>query len=179
MAQIQSVIYYARLQLIVALARAKHRVYLLVDMMDASEFVTEFIKAKYPVETNEFDVSLIQKEAEKITCHQCGSGVLRPKAGQYGKFMSCSLYPRCKHKETPCTKCGSPMAHDATNSYQVCIDVSCSDKRPLCQNCGSEMKLRQGKYGAFWGCSTYRKNYESNCSYKKNCEPSSSPKNNH
>ncbi|MUK70044.1 UvrD-helicase domain-containing protein [Aliivibrio fischeri] len=153
----------------VALTRAKHRVYLLVDMMDASEFVTELIKAKYPVETNEFDVSLIQKEAEKITCHQCGSGVLRPKAGQYGKFMSCSLYPRCKHKETPCTKCGSPMAHDATNSYQVCIDVSCGDKRPLCQNCGSEMKLRQGKYGAFWGCSTYRKNYESNCSYKQNC----------
>lgn len=151
----------------VALTRAKHRVYLLVDMMDVSEFVTELIKSKYPVETNEFNVSLIQKEAEKISCHQCGEGTLRLKVGQYGKFMSCSLYPRCKNKETPCSKCGSPMSRDIKSSFQVCIDESCKDERPLCENCGSEMKLWKGKYGNFWGCSTYRKGTENTCSYKK------------
>ncbi|HHC6598444.1 TPA: UvrD-helicase domain-containing protein [Vibrio parahaemolyticus] len=151
----------------VALTRAKHRVYLLVDMMDVSEFVTELIKAKYPVETNEFNVSLIQKEAEKISCHQCGEGTLRLKVGQYGKFMSCSLYPRCKNKETPCSKCGSPMSRDIKSGFQVCIDESCRDERPLCENCGSEMKLWKGKYGNFWGCSTYRKGTENTCSYKK------------
>ncbi|KLI85642.1 ATPase AAA [Vibrio parahaemolyticus] len=151
----------------VALTRAKHRAYLLVDMMDVSEFVSELIKAKYPVETNEFNVSLIQKEAEKISCHQCGEGTLRLMVGQYGKFMSCSLYPRCKNKETPCSKCGSPMSRDIKSSFQVCIDESCRYERPLCENCGSEMKLWKGKYGNFWGCSTYRKGTENTCSYKK------------
>lgn len=151
----------------VALTRAKHRAYLLVDMMDVSEFVSELIKTKYPIETNEFDVSLIQKEAEKITCHQCGEGTLHPKVGQHGKFMSCSLYPRCKNKETPCGKCNSPMSRDIKSGFQVCIDESCRDMRPLCQNCGGEMKLWKGKYGNFWGCSTYRKGTANTCTYKK------------
>ncbi|WP_102402234.1 UvrD-helicase domain-containing protein [Vibrio cyclitrophicus] len=150
----------------VALTRAKHRAYLLVDMMDASEFVTELLKARYPVETNEFDVSIIQQQAEKISCHCCGEGTLRLKVGQYGKFMSCSLYPRCKNKETPCIKCGSPMSRDIKSGLQVCIDESCSDERPLCQNCGSEMKLWKGKYSDFWGCSTYRKGMDGSCSFK-------------
>ncbi|WP_456294875.1 UvrD-helicase domain-containing protein [Vibrio sp. AK197] len=152
----------------VALTRAKHKAYLLADMMDASEFVTELLKKKYPIETEEFDVSLIQLEAEKITCHSCGTGILRPKVGQYGKFLSCSLYPRCKHKETPCTKCGSPMSRDIKEGFQVCIDTSCGDERPICK-CGNEMKMRNGKYGKFWSCSTYRKNADKNCSYKVNC----------
>ncbi|MGL1462269.1 UvrD-helicase domain-containing protein [Vibrio parahaemolyticus] len=151
----------------VALTRAKHRAYLLVDMMDASDFVTELIKAKYPVETNEFDVSLIQKESDKISCHQCGEGTLRPKSGQYGKFLSCSLYPRCKNKETPCSKCGSPMSRGIKSGFQVCIDKSCNDERPICKNCGGEMKLWEGKYGNFWGCSTYQKGTTNTCTYKK------------
>lgn len=150
----------------VALTRAKHRAYLLVDMMDASEFVTELVKERYLVETNEFDVSIIQQQAEKISCHCCGEGTLRLKVGQYGKFMSCSLYPRCKNKETPCIKCGSPMSRDIKSGLQVCIDESCSDERPLCQNCGSEMKLWKGKYSNFWGCSTYRKGMDGSCSFK-------------
>ncbi|USD59206.1 UvrD-helicase domain-containing protein [Vibrio sp. SCSIO 43140] len=152
----------------VALTRAKHRAYLLADMTDASDFITELIKGDYPVETNEFDVSLTQLKADKTVCHSCKVGVLKPRVGQYGKFMSCTLFPRCKHKETPCDKCGSPMTHDIKEGYQVCINSSCEHERPVCLNCGSEMKLRRGKYGAFWGCSTYRRNIENNCSYKIN-----------
>ncbi|MCG9626914.1 UvrD-helicase domain-containing protein [Vibrio mediterranei] len=152
----------------VALTRAKHRAYLLADMTDASDFVTELIKGDYPVETNEFDVSLTQLEADKTVCHSCKIGVLKPRVGQYGRFMSCTLFPRCKHKETPCDKCGSPMSHEIKEGYQVCINSSCEHERPVCLNCGSEMKLRRGKYGAFWGCSTYRRNVENNCSYKIN-----------
>ncbi|MET2900401.1 UvrD-helicase domain-containing protein [Vibrio rotiferianus] len=151
----------------VALTRAKSRAYLLADMMDASDFVMELIKAKYPIEFNEFDVSIIQQEAEKIGCHQCGEGILKPKVGQYGKFMSCSLYPRCKNKETPCSKCGSPMSRDIKEGFQVCIDKGCSEERPICHHCGSEMKLWKGKYGDFWGCSTFRKGVENTCSYKQ------------
>ncbi|MFA0084453.1 UvrD-helicase domain-containing protein [Vibrio sp. 10N.261.51.F12] len=150
----------------VALTRAKHNAYLLVDMTDASEFVTELLKEKYPVNIDEFDVSLMQQEADQTVCHSCKVGILKPRVGNYGKFMSCTLYPRCKHKETPCDKCESPMTRKSKEGYQACINSSCEHERPVCLNCGSEMKLRRGKYGAFWGCSTYRRNVENNCSYK-------------
>ncbi|CAH7152290.1 hypothetical protein VCHA29O37_860001 [Vibrio chagasii] len=139
-------------------------------MTDASDFVTELIKGNYPVETNEFDISLAQLNADKMVCHSCKVGVLKPRVGQYGKFMSCTLYPRCKHKETPCDKCGSAMSRETKGDYQVCINSSCEHERPMCSNCGSEMKLRRGKYGEFWGCSTYRRNVENNCSYKINVD---------
>ncbi|SON49032.1 UvrD-helicase domain-containing protein [Vibrio tapetis] len=154
----------------VALTRAKHRAYLIADMTDASDFVTELIKGNYPVETNEFDTSLTQLNADKMVCHSCKVGVLKPRVGQYGKFMSCTLYPRCKHKETPCDKCGSAMSRETKDDYQVCINSSCEHERPMCLNCGNEMKLRRGKYGEFWGCSTYRRNVENNCSNKINVD---------
>lgn len=152
----------------VALTRTKHKAYLLADMTDASDFVAELIQDDYPVETNEFDVSLTQLNADKTVCHSCKVGALKPRVGQYGTFMSCTLYPRCKYKETPCDKCGSAMSRETKDDYQVCINSSCEHERPVCLNCGSEMKLRNGKYGAFWGCSTYRRNVENNCSYKIN-----------
>ena len=151
----------------VALTRAKHKVYLLTDMTNTSDFVMELLKGKYFVEINEFKVSLLQKEVDKITCNKCNIGILKEKVGPYGDFLSCSLYPRCKHKETPCDKCSSPMSHQIKDGYQVCIDKNCADERPLCQNCGNEMKLRLGKYGSFWGCSTYRRNADKNCAYKQ------------
>ncbi len=150
----------------VALTRAKHKAYLIADMMDASEFITELFHGQYNIEINEFDVSLIQQEAEKIICHQCGVGTLKVKKGQHGRFLSCSLYPRCKHKETPCSKCGNPMSHDIKKGYQVCIDEACGSERPLCKSCGNEMKLRNGQYGSFWGCSSYRKGMENSCTFK-------------
>ncbi|EKO3839028.1 UvrD-helicase domain-containing protein [Vibrio harveyi] len=150
----------------VALTRAKHKAYLLVDMMDASEFALELIKQRYPVKLDEFHTSMLQQETDKMVCGKCGTGTMKPKAGQYGHFFSCSLYPRCKNKETPCTACGNPMSRDIKNGYQVCINPECSEERPICKKCGSEMKLRSGKFGEFWGCATFRKGNINNCHYK-------------
>ncbi|MBM7035340.1 UvrD-helicase domain-containing protein [Vibrio ulleungensis] len=153
----------------VAITRARHKAYLLVDMTDPSDFILELMNNSYLVEVDEFDVSLVQLEAEKIICGSCKVGTLQPRSGKYGRFMSCSLFPRCKNKETQCDKCGSPMSRSIKEGFQVCIDSNCAYERPVCQNCGSEMKLRHGKYGAFWGCSTYRRNVEDNCSFKISC----------
>lgn len=32
-----------------------------------------------------------------------------------------------------------------------------SDDAPTCPDCGSEMRLREGRYGQFYGCSTWPK----------------------
>ncbi|EHH1077591.1 UvrD-helicase domain-containing protein [Vibrio parahaemolyticus] len=157
----------------VALTRAKHKVYLLADMTDVSEFVLELMKDCYSVNLGEFDTSRLQQETEKMMCHQCGVGVMHPKAGQYGHFFSCSLYPRCRSKETPCTTCGSPMTRSFKTGYQVCINTECSEERPICKQCGSEMKMRHSQFGAFWGCSSYRKGMKGSCSYKIDNKPNS------
>ncbi|GLO60565.1 hypothetical protein MACH09_10730 [Vibrio sp. MACH09] len=152
----------------VALTRAKHRAYLLVDMTDVSDFVVELIKQKYFVDTDEFDTSFVQKLFEQISCSSCKTGILKERVSRYGKFLSCSFYPRCKHKETPCDQCGSPMSSTSKPGFQECINEECGDIRPLCKRCGSEMKLRNGKYGQFWSCTTYRKDADKNCGYTQN-----------
>ncbi|WP_210455133.1 UvrD-helicase domain-containing protein [Vibrio crassostreae] len=152
----------------VALTRAKHRAYLLADMTDVSDFVIELIKNKYSVDTDEFDASFVQKLFEQISCSSCKTGILKERVSRYGKFLSCSFYPRCKHKETPCSQCGSPMSSITKPGFQECINEECGDIRPLCKRCGSEMKLRNGKYGQFWSCSTYRKDADKNCGYTQN-----------
>ena len=152
----------------VALTRAKHKVYLLADMTDVSDFVVELIKHRYLVDTDEFDASFVQKLFEQISCSSCKTGILKERVSRYGKFLSCSFYPRCKHKETPCAQCGNPMSSTIKPCYQVCINEECGDTRPVCKKCGSEMKLRNGKYGQFWSCSTYRKDADKNCGYTEN-----------
>tara|TARA_R110001583_G_scaffold64488_1_gene187192 strand:+ start:7356 stop:10256 length:2901 start_codon:yes stop_codon:yes gene_type:complete len=149
----------------VALTRAKHKAYLLADMTDVSDFVIELVNNEYFVETDEFETSFVQKLFEQISCNSCKTGVMKERVSRYGKFLSCSFYPRCKHKETPCTQCGSPMSSTTKPGFQLCINEQCGDIRPLCKRCGSEMKLRNGKYGQFWSCSTYRKNADKNCGH--------------
>lgn len=152
----------------VALTRAKHRAYLLADMTDVSEFVVELLKKKYAVDTNEFEASFVQTLFEQISCRRCKVGVLKERQGRYGDFLSCSFYPRCKHKETPCDDCGNPMSSTLQEGVQICINPECAKVRPLCRRCGSEMRLRNGRNGQFWGCANYRKNADKNCQFTMN-----------
>ncbi|WP_435249347.1 hypothetical protein ACMAZD_08480 [Vibrio sp. nBUS_14] len=60
------------------------------------------------------------------------------------------------------------MSSTTKPGFQECINEECGDIRPLCKRCGSEMKLRNGKYGKFWSCTTYRKGADRNCGYTLN-----------
>ena len=51
---------------------------------------------------------------------------------------------------------GREIAKEATNQ----IDIS---ERIICSKCGSEMILKKGKYGSFYGCYKYPK-----CRFTKN-----------
>ncbi|MGF1910454.1 hypothetical protein L4C38_13485 [Vibrio kasasachensis] len=134
-------------------------------MTDASGFVVELIKHRYLVDTGEFDATFVQKLFEQISCSSSKTGILKERVSRYGKFLSCSFDPRCKHKETPCMQCGNPMNSTIKPGYQVCINEECGDTRSVCKKCGSEMKLRNEPHGVFWGCTTYRKNADKSCGY--------------
>ena len=55
-----------------------------------------------------------------------------------------------------CAKCGKPATKYNKNQIPVC--GKCANAKitpPTCPNCKLEMVIRQGKYGAFWGCPAF------------------------
>jgi len=92
---------------------------------------------------NKGDIELPVEETD-ITCDLCGSKMI-VKEGKFGKFAACPNYPKCKFtkplKSTPTIK-------------QEAIQEAVSFK---CELCGSDMILRQGRYGDFYACTNYPK----------------------
>lgn len=148
----------------VALTRAKHKVFLITNMLKASEFIKELIEEDYPLELEEFNCSDMQKNAHALTCPTCKTGTLLVREGKYGPFMSCSNYPQCKYKESTCRQCHSPMIK--TKELRSCANPKCGAKLQVCPMCGGDLIPRKGPYGQFLGCSNYRTQYEQSCSYK-------------
>ena len=66
----------------VALTRAKQRVYLIGDMTNASEFLVELLKNKYPLAQDDFETSLTQACFERIRCVKCKTGNACCRAGK-------------------------------------------------------------------------------------------------
>lgn len=70
-----------------------------------------------------------------------------------------------------CTECGEPVrfsldgdvrsrtcrnGHRVTNSLRTEILYRrLSSQKPLCEKCGSEMQIKRGRYGRFWGCRSF------------------------
>ncbi|MEX2032933.1 MAG: type I DNA topoisomerase [Candidatus Colwellbacteria bacterium] len=86
------------------------------------------------------------KETGEI-CPECGStglttggGKLVEREGRYGKFISCSNYPKCKYIQP-----SSAKASDGQGK----TGIAC----PKCNK--GEMAERRGRYGIFYGCSNY------------------------
>lgn len=52
----------------VALTRAKHKVFIVTNMLKASEFILELIEDNYPLEYDEFACTNTQKNAHASTC---------------------------------------------------------------------------------------------------------------
>ncbi|WP_022941876.1 UvrD-helicase domain-containing protein [Psychromonas hadalis] len=148
----------------VALTRAKERVYIIADMVEASCFVKELID-EGDVELNEFGITVNQAFFEQINCLVCETGTLKARTGRYGPFYSCSHFPLCEHKERACVKCESVMTKSKHRGFKVCLNPSCHDIFPLCQQCGAEMVLRESKRGPFWGCRNYRGNDALSCKH--------------
>lgn len=149
----------------VALTRAKQRVYLITDMLVASNFVVELLENDYPLELEEFEVSLPQQVSHLSKCPQCKTGTLELRKGKYGAFYGCNKFPLCSYTELECQGCGMPM-NQQLDRFKVCMNEECNSWIPLCPECGSKMTIRKGPYGKFWGCDNYRREGES-CAHKE------------
>ena len=83
-------------------------------------------------------------EQTDIICEHCGSTMII-KNGRYGKFAACPNYPKCKNTK--------PLDNDKKEKSEI-KQVTADFK---CDLCGSDMVLRQGKFGDFYACVNYPK----------------------
>lgn len=152
----------------VALTRARHRVYLVYNPMEASSFVLELLNKEnqYPICTDEFDSELICAEIVHVPCPKCKMGALVPKTGPHGAFIACNNFPYCDYREQPCPQCDGLMRRNGHS--RECTNPACGTVVPICPKCGGTMVERNGPHGKFWGCINYRHNADFVCTYTIN-----------
>ena len=81
-------------------------------------------------------------EETDIICEKCGSRMI-VKNGRYGRFAACPNYPECNNTKQ-LNKSGTAEAEKEPEIAPF-----------KCEFCGSNVVVRQGRYGAFYACSRY------------------------
>ncbi len=72
-------------------------------------------------------------------CEKCGQGELLERISRHGFFLGCSRYPDCDFIEDM--------------SEEIAVDAE--NKIEYCENCGKEMAIKRGQFGAFLACKGY------------------------
>ncbi|WP_447018823.1 UvrD-helicase domain-containing protein [Shewanella algae] len=138
--------------LYVGITRARHKSYIIADPTAPSDFITELLAPKY--EINIVSKTFQEQYRKIFKCPNCEDGYLRLISGKFGEFYSCSTGQGCDvGKARVCTKCRAPSID--TRNASVCNNISCRNTMKICDKCGRPMKIRDGKFGQFWGCSGY------------------------
>jgi len=81
------------------------------------------------------------EETDEV-CSECGSPMII-KWGRYGKFLSCSNFPKCRNTR-PINGADEEGKSDVGRE---------TDKK--CDKCGADMVVKEGRYGPFLACSEY------------------------
>jgi DNA helicase-4 len=131
----------------VAITRAKHGAFLIAPEARCSAFVEEIEVRGNSIERLGAD------PAARAHCPACTTGLLSLRSGKNGKFVGCENYPRCTYTSNSCPSCGQGIVAIA-NGRGVCN--GCQAEFEVCPRCSDGyLHLRTGKYGEFWGCSSY------------------------
>ena len=116
------------------------------------EFYEPFEK-KLETKTKELkkeDFTTLEKTKEK--CPECKKPLV-VKLGKYGKFLSCSGFPKCKY--------GRPYEDKDEDGEPDKADKS--QLKGKCPDCGGELQLKEGRFGKFIACGKYPE-----CKFTKN-----------
>ncbi|MFH1749417.1 MAG: type I DNA topoisomerase [bacterium] len=102
----------------------------------------------------------ITEEPTNIKCDECGKNMII-KTGRYGKFLSCSNYPKCKNTQEYITQDKNDQSahheiHDTKEQKDQTAKIS--DYAEVdCPKCKQKMIIKQGKFGQFLACENYPK----------------------
>lgn len=109
-----------------------------------SKFYEKFVRDLNMAAHNEKTYLVVpQLEKSDTFCDKCGA-VMVYKNGRFGKFLACSNFPKCRNTRN--------VNENATDKF---FDKNNEATELKCELCGSEMVLRQGRYGAFCACKNY------------------------
>ncbi len=86
----------------------------------------------------------VTHEAMDEKCPKCGSP-LSIRLGRHGRFIGCTRYPECDY-----TRNLNESAEDKRDEPELVEGRKCPE-------CGSDLVIKQGRYGKFIGCSNYPK----------------------
>ncbi len=99
------------------------------------------------------DVNIeIPVEETDIICDKCGSRMI-VKNGRFGKFAACPNYPKCRNTK--------PLTANKPEEAEEQEESEAKEEKKLivadfkCEKCGSDMVLRNGRYGSFYACVNY------------------------
>jgi DNA topoisomerase-1 len=105
------------------------------------ESVREFWE-KFAVDLDKAGDEMVSYKAGIPTgkkCEKCGQGELLERISRHGFFLGCSRYPDC----------------DFIQDMSEEIAVDAENKIEYCENCGKEMAIKRGQFGAFLACKGY------------------------
>ena len=144
------------------------------------EFYGPFHKAIVEKDKTLKKDDLVNGESDEV-CEKCGEKMI-VKLGRFGKFLSCSGYPKCKNARPLDKNLGEAAMNGSVNVSDKKLDELVEDgtltseqakkieekneqmadyekkfKDKKCEKCGEKMAVKTGRFGAFLGCSGYPK----------------------
>ncbi len=110
-----------------------------------SDFNEDLEKASAKIGNAEIKVPV---EETDIICDKCGAKMV-VRTSKFGKFAACPNFPKCRNTK--------PLVSEEEKKVE-------EEKKPQkkeqiadfkCEKCGSDMVLRNSRYGSFYACSKY------------------------
>ena len=109
-----------------------------------NDFKGELENAEEKIQPGSYEIPV---EKTDMVCEKCGATMI-VKNGRFGKFAACPNYPTCKNAKPLVSPDTTSSENEEGKSAPVIADFKC-------ELCGSDMVLRNGKFGAFYACSKY------------------------
>ncbi len=107
------------------------------------DFKIDLAKAEEKIGSE--DIRLPVEETDMI-CEKCGAKMI-VRTGKFGKFAACPNFPKCRNTK-PLENKEQTEASDKEPKKEILADFKC-------EKCGSDMVLRQSRYGSFYACTKY------------------------
>lgn len=107
------------------------------------DFKVELEKAEEKIGSEDIKIPV---EETDIICEKCGAKMI-VRTGKFGKFAACPNFPKCRNTK-PLENKEQSTAPEKEPKKEIIADFKC-------EKCGSDMVLRQSRYGSFYACSKY------------------------
>lgn len=111
---------------------------------DWKSLIRDFWAQFYPTLEIANKEAFVPKIMTEIDCPKCGEGKLQKIWARSKYFYGCSRYPDCSYS--------APIEEVTFNKEDYADGFNWEQP---CPTCGSEMKVRHGRYGTFLGCTRY------------------------